>query len=178
MQAICCSGGAKGADTIWGETAAEYGHDVIHFTFDKSRHKIPEGQEYVLSREQLLMADKWLVKAQKTLKRKWPVTNPHVASLLRRNYYQVAHSDSLYAISEIDSCGQVSGGTAWAVQMMIDMKPDLPIWVFDQKISQWYVWKGAWVSCLRPPVPSGTYAGIGSREINESGIEAIRSVYF
>jgi hypothetical protein len=174
---VCVSGGAKGADLLWGEMAAKAGHDVIHLTFRNSRHTIPEGQEYILDDEQLKKADKLLDFANKSLKRKWPVTNPYTASLLRRNYYQVRDSDSLYAVSHLDSYGQVSGGTAWAVQMMIDIHQGSPVWLFDQKVAQWYSWKGSWMPCMKPPCPSGIYAAVGSRDLNQCGEMAIRSLY-
>lgn len=174
---ILLSGGAKGADSLWGECATNTSHDVIHFTFERSNHAIPKGQEYVLSKSQLKYAEQFIIKANKSLHRKWPVSNPHVANLLLRNYYQIMDSESLYAISEFDNYGQVKGGTAWAVQMMIDQHPDCPTWVFDQKTSQWHVWKQRWMPINNPPRPSGIYTGIGSRVLLPSGERAIKALY-
>ena len=51
--------------------------------------------------------------------------------------------------------------------------------MFDQKIRQWFQYEvgTGWVKIERPPIPTGIYAGIGSREIIESGIKAIQKVY-
>lgn len=174
---VCLSGGAKGADLAWGDAATAAGHDVLHFVFAGHRSTAPREQLHFLSREELELAEPHLVKANKRLRRKWPVRNDFVANLLRRNFFQVRHSDSLYAVSHLDRDGMVAGGTSWACAMMIDLHPEAPIFLFDQKVSQWYRWKGAWMPCLQPPVPTGVYAGVGSRDLLPSGEKAIVDVF-
>jgi hypothetical protein len=174
---VCLSGGADGADLAWGTSAAAYGHSVVHWTFRGHRSKASASQIVVLAPDQLLVADPYLEHANLTLKRRWPVANNFVASLLRRNYYQVAWSDSCYAISALDKNGLVKGGTAWATQMFTDMHPDGRCYVFDQNSQQWYQWKGAWCPIIAPPRPTGVYAGIGSRELNPDGERAIMELY-
>ncbi len=174
---VCCSGGALGADLAWGIAAHAAGHDVIHFIFRNHHSTADPKQLHVLTQDQLLVADGHLVKANKTLRRKWPVSNDFVANLLRRNYYQVVYSDSLYAISSFDGYGMVKGGTAWAVQMMIDIHPNAKIYVFDQQVERWFQWKGAWMPSMQPPAPDGLYAAIGSRELTAAGLRAIESIF-
>ena len=177
IENICCSGGALGADAHWGICAQNNGHKVLHFSFPRHKADTQAGEVIVLSKSQLEEADVHLQRANKTLKRKWQVKNPHVTSLLRRNFFQVRWSDSLYAVSSIDGYGFIKGGTAWAVQMMIDMHPGSGIYVFDQNVKQWYQWKGGWTPITKPPKPNGTYAGIGTRDLNFAGTEAISSIY-
>lgn len=178
---ICLSGGAEGADLQFGMVAGSCGHRVFHFIFDGHRSKAPEAEKVVLKAEQLSIADPYLVKANKTLRRKWPVSNPFTANLLRRNYYQVCEASAVYAVSELDDDGLVKGGTSWACQMFIDRFPpgdDLPIYVFDQSLSQWFSWQvGAWEAIDQPPRPSGVWAGIGSRKLNDAGKNAIRNLF-
>lgn len=174
---VCCSGGAIGADTHWGIEAQAHGHSVIHLSFKGHKADTSSGEIITLTHEQLLQADDHLARANKSLRRKWPVSNYHVACLLRRNYFQVAWSDSLYGVSHFDLNGQVDGGTAWAVQMMIDLHPGAPVYVFDQNLKQWFQWKGRWMPIACPPTPSGAYAGVGSRKLKETGREAISALY-
>jgi len=173
---ICLSGGAVGADLQWGMTAGHLGHAVIHFGFNGHRSQAPESEIITLTKAQLAEADPHLEKANKTLNRTWPISDYFISNLLRRNYYQVAWSSSLYAISEIDRRGLVKGGTAWAVQMFIDLHPDGKAYVYDQIKKQWYQWKGAWLPIIHPPLPSGVWAGVGTRKLNDDGKAAIRKL--
>ena len=161
---VCCSGGAVGSDLSWGNAAEAAGHDVIHFVFAGHRSTAKRDQLHYLSRDELAIANDHLAKANKKLQRKWPVRSEFVANLLQRNYYQVLYSGSLYAVSHLDHNGMVAGGTAWAVQMMNDLHPEAPMFLFDQKIRQWYSWKGTWVPVLQPSAPTGVYAAVGSRD--------------
>ncbi len=174
---VCCSGGADGADMAWGDAASAAGHDVMHFIFKGHRSTAPKKQLYTLTKDQLDEANPYLEIANKTLKRNWPVSSYFVASLLRRNYFQIRYSDSLYAISGLDRKGLVKGGTAWAVQMMIDQKPNSKIYLFDQAKNSWFIWKGAWMPSMVPSCPTGVYAAIGSRELAENGRTAIQQVF-
>lgn len=174
---ICLSGGAIGADLLWGMTAGQIGHAVFHFVFEKHDSKAPQSELVVLSHDQLVMADPYLEKANDTLKRRWPANGYFVRSLLRRNWYQVQWASSLYAVSKIEN-GKVDGGTAWAVQMFIDQNNNAPCgcYVYDQIAEVWYKWEGKWVQIDEPPEPSGIWAGIGTRGINTSGKNAVKKL--
>lgn len=175
---ICLSGGADGSDLMWGMCAGKAGHTVYHYIFEGHKSKAPKSELAVLTREQLLVADPFLKIANKTLRRKWPVKNEWVASLLRRNYYQVVHSDAVYAVATIDENGLVTGGTSWATQMFIDRHNGAPCsaYVFDQEDGSWYKWEGVWAPISAPPVPTGVWAGIGTRNLNQTGKDAIRQL--
>ncbi len=49
--------------------------------------------------------------------------------------------------------------------------------VFDQNKNQWFTWKDNTFVPIETPTLSNKFAGIGTREINESGKQAIRDVY-
>lgn len=172
---VCYSGGAQGADLFWGKVAAEFGHEVKHFVFSKHRHRSDDA--IVLTDDLLKEADEYLIEANKTLKRSYPTKNDYVNNLLRRNYYQIKDSDSVYAVSEIKD-NMVQGGTAWAVQMFLDSgKSDC--YVYDQEQQEWFYYEdGNWVLLHgNPPTPSGNYAGIGTRKLNTHGENAIFNVF-
>lgn len=173
MKSICISGGAIGADTVWGNIAKICDYDVIHYIFDG--HKSKEENLVVLTPEQLSVANEHLEIANKTLGRHFPSNSEFVNNLLRRNYYQVVDSDSLYAISTIKD-NKVQGGTAWAVQMFLDMGKT-QCYVYDQVIKEWFSFiNGTWTKIGMPPVPSGIWAGVGTRDINDNGVNAIVEV--
>jgi len=182
---ICLSGGAKGSDAQWGMNAGRDGQSVIHWSFENHKHHVAEQEIVRLTQEQLEVADEHLKLASKTLKRPWPGKRSlTVSSLLRRNWYQVQWAESVYAVSSIDPIKQtVDGGTGWAVQMFLDrfarlaqFEP-LPCYVYDQKQKQWYQWIAGWKPIDGPPKPQGISAGIGTRELSDSGKWAIRNLF-
>jgi len=177
---VCLSGGALGADAAWGDAARLAGHDVIHWVFAGHSNKagVPIKERHVLSQQELLVADDALVMANRRLDRRWPIQNQHVANLLRRNYYQVQWSDACYAISTFEK-GQVKGGTAWATTMFTNrFEGPCPCYVYDQVRRTWTVWDGeGFLEADEVPAPSGTYAGIGTRELNQHGSRAILDLY-
>jgi hypothetical protein len=176
---ICLSGGAKGADLQFGMCAGSAGHRVFHFVFPSYKSAAPVDETVTLCEDQLLIADPFLARANETLGRKWPARNAFTASLLRRNYYQVCEAQSLYAVAAIDEAGIVTGGTSWAVQMFLDRFEDdiRPAYVYDQEVGGWFQWDCGWEAITAPPVPTGVYAGIGSRALNETGKQAIRDLF-
>lgn len=176
MSNICYSGGADGADQMWGVLALYNGHDLIHWSFGKHKknYKFIGGDKvYILSQNELNMADPSLIKANYTLKRQFPTKSLHVNNLLRRNFYQISTSNSVYAVSNIKD-NMITGGTAWAVQMFIDRCIDdnqyNPLYVLNQIDGNWYeydYYSGSWVMAKNVPCPVGIWTGIGTRNLSD-----------
>jgi hypothetical protein len=181
---MCLSGGAKGADAQWGMNAGRDGQSVIHWSFADHQHFVAEQEIVRLTDEQLEIADPFLKAAAKGLKKSYPGSrSAKVKSLLRRNYYQIAWADAVYAVSTIKD-GIVQGGTGWAVQMYLDRHAKiaqfepLQLYVYDQAAEQWFQWIGAWRPLEAPPEkPQGIWAGIGTRDLNDAGKWAIRNLF-
>jgi hypothetical protein len=171
------SGGAVGADLQWGMCAGKAGHQVIHWSFDGHRTDAPAQEVVRIPHDLLILADEHLEIANKTLKRRLSYDKPWIINLLRRNYYQVGNSQSVYAVSTIKK-GMVEGGTAWAVQMYLDLHKDKPeCFVFCQDTNNWYSHQDSqWERIETPPSPSGVWAGVGSRDLTQAGKEAIRKL--
>lgn len=179
---VCISGGAIGADIAWGEIAQNNGHQVIHWSFDTHKPKIKENI-YILTDDQLKVADPFLKQANKSLKRSFPTRSKHVDDLLRRDYWQVVDSDALYIVSWFirdNSLLKINGGSAWAAQIYLDVciaNNKIPnLYMFEQNEELWYCWENKWVQKI-PPTPTGIYAGIGTRDLNLAGLEAIQNIY-
>lgn len=185
---ICFSGGATGADTVFGDCAEAAGHKVVHYTFDGHR-KIGKNA-FKLNMFQLLQADSYLIEANKLLRRKFPTKNPGTDNLLRRNYYQIHDTKRVYAVTDLDETGFPLGGTAWAVIMAMQLDDQPEIFFFSQKQNSWYKFvkiteKGLrknlliiWKKIQKPPRPSDKYTGIGtSKNLTENGIDAIKQLY-
>jgi len=183
--AILQSGGAIGADSMFGVYAKEVGHQVKHFIFKGYNFRIWTDEFVTLSDEELIAADPYVKLANMSLKRRFPTTSNYTNNLLRRNYYQTKDSKVVYAVASLDG-SQVSGGTAWAVQMAIDGYIML-IYLFDMKTNQWYQYFYAGrvfelvlsLDLIRPiHLGAGTvYTGIGSRNLTPAGEQAIEDLY-
>jgi len=177
------SGGAVGSDTQWDIIGKEFGMiNNKHYYFEGN--KTPNGNTPIsinLKNE----ADEKLKAANKILGRKFPTSKEYVNNLLRRNWWQVKNSDAIFAIGTINwdsrqEKGLVEGGTAWAVYMAIS--EGKPVYVFDQNTNVWFEWQynakedTGWIT-TDTPVLTKNFAGIGTRDINEAGKQAIRDVY-
>lgn len=165
------SGGAKGSDTYWGEVGKKYGVESNHYHAIGA--KTPSGNTPI-SEEMLKEADPHLKKANETLKRTYPTSNEYVNNLLRRNWQQVKNSDAVFAVGHLVR-GIVEGGTGWAVQMAIDNGK--PVYVFDQVRNKWYKNINSKWSESEVPILTKNFAGIGTRELNDTGRKAIEAVY-
>lgn len=183
---VCLSGGASGADYAWGLAAQNANHNVIHWSFQGHRTSDPSST-IVLSKAKLEIANSFLERANQNLKRKWPTSNQFVNNLLRRNYYQIQDVDAVYAVSNLEESKtmlNISGGTAWACQMYVDHwlydRDDFDqckLFLFDQRSCKWLSWKWGWEEIKFPPTPLGVYAAIGTRELNDAGLNAICRAY-
>lgn len=189
---VMYSGGARGADLLWGEIASKEGHHVIHFVFKGHGTKAPKEQQEMLSDEELIRADKHLIEANKVLKRTFPTTNDYTNNLLRRNVYQVFFTQSLYAVAGIDfDTGNLMGGTAWATQVFKNAWGGVwdssrengngGCYCFNVNDNHWYSWDYhnlKWKEIERPPTPSGNWTGIGtSRYLTDEAKQAMKNLF-
>jgi hypothetical protein len=175
---LCLSGGADGADLQWGMCAGLLGHKVIHWSYAGHRTFAPTMEVVELNDSQLAEANPFIELASKSLSKQVP-KKPWVKKLIQRNYYQIAWSGSIYAITDIVD-GVPQGGTAWAIQMYLDRTNiKHQCYVYDQARASWCVWVGGdevWCRIDAPPQPSGIWAGVGSRNLLVNGKQAIRNL--
>ena len=174
---ICHSGGATGADTYFEILGEEYGVLTKAYSYKTLSHKSLNKVE--ISEMDFIEGIEMIEIAKKALKRK---TNPKFMPLLSRNWQQVKNAKEIFAISEIMykiDFEHVAGGTGWAVQMAIDNKK--VVFVFDQNQNVWFKWsytKSKFIALKNPPkITKTNFAGIGSRNIKENGIQAIKNLY-
>ena len=176
-QRVVHSGGAKGADKAWEDLSRGFATPV-HYQVEGQ--PTPHGNTDV-SKGEAAEADQHLRKANETLGRDLDKVKEYTKNLFRRNWSQVKNSDAVYAITNgFDAPNIVSGGTGWAVQMAIDNGK--PVYIFDQsgRSGNWQQWNydtGQFEYISKPPVPPQNFAGIGTRKINQRGVDAIKTVY-
>jgi predicted NAD-dependent protein-ADP-ribosyltransferase YbiA (DUF1768 family) len=129
----------------------------------------------------------------------------YAGGLVRRDYLQAKNSDGVFAISDIIRPGEkgkeittkdgkkirysnrtqksiVDGGTGYAVQMAFNLGK--PVYVFHQGSNVDNVTKVGWYKLTDKgfvktdtPLLTEEFAGIGTRQINEAGKQAIADLY-
>ena len=182
------SGGAKGGDMIWDSIGKEFGvTNHNHYTTKYFDNLSPE-QQSELSK-QYLQTVKWLGRGVVN-------SETYAGKLVRRDMIQANNSDAIFGVTELVKPGIngrkgynnktnhsiPEGGTGYAVTRGI--LTNKPTFVFNQSDNYgneigWYKWdnKSNDFVKVETPILTKNYAGIGSQEINELGIQAIKDVY-
>jgi hypothetical protein len=183
----CHSGGAQGSDSNFEKIGEEFGVKTRAYSYKTKYHTSPNKVE--ISEEDYLEGVQMIKKANLTLQR---YGIHKYMNLLARNWSQVKYSNQVFAIGTIIDTGKkclkgyqnkskyqiVAGGTGFAVQMAIDSMKD--VYVFEQNREKWFRWSFnalRFVEVQSPKISVQDFAGVGTREINESGILAIKNLY-
>lgn len=191
---VCYSGGAEGADLEWKVYAKQAGHTTID-VLPKGKpasNGTPADKNLEIQGHHSLRADAHLKLANRYLKRRYPTASTFVNNLLRRNYFIITNVDRVYAVGWLNgnpentktALRDIDGGTAWGCRLYIthrfnEMRHS-ELYFYDQTTRRWWEYKlgDTWKAIENlPPKPSGRYAGIGSRKIEEWGIDAIEELY-
>ena len=185
------SGGALGSDSIWDNIGKEFGviNHRHYYHGERSEYNAPLGNVEITTEDY----EEGRYKVAQAAKRNWGYQYSSMKDdRLVRNWSQVKYSDSIFAIGTIVQPGEkvfpnqkndtrlatnptVTGGTGYAVGMAIN--EDKPVHVFDQTKNSWYTWDGENFVQEETPILTKDFAGIGTREINNVGKQAIRDVY-
>lgn len=176
MNYTCHSGGCPGSDMFWENEANNYGVTTIAYSF--YGHTQQGKNRKILERPELDEGFEAVKIASKGIGRNPNVRWPYVKNLICRNWFQVKNSDAIFAVGKFINRKIVSGGTGWAVQMGIDNKK--PIFFFDQENNNWNKFnyeKEEFEVIDYVPKLTQNFAGIGTRELQENGKDAIREIY-
>lgn len=174
---ICNSGGAQGSDSVFGNECLKRNIQVIDWSFEG--HNTKSKSIKILTKEELEEGFEHIKVANKTLKRNIYRLSPYVKNLLSRNWYQVLNSEAIFAVGNLtEDLKFVEGGTGWCVQAAIDNRK--PTYVFEQNLNFWFKYSYVFhrfIQMHTDPKLTKTFAGVGTREINENGINAINRLF-
>jgi len=176
MKYTCYSGGAKGSDSYFEYESIKNNIDVVAFSFDG--HDTETENVYILNKNQLKEGFKHIEIANLRLKRNINNLPKYIKNLISRDWFQVKMSDCIFAVGYLDVDNNVKGGTGYAIACAIDNKK--PIYLFEQSSIIWYyynyntnnfdIFEGI-------PILTKKFAGIGTRDINKYGINAIKELF-
>ena len=168
------SGGAKGAETAFGEMASRFGLSEVNFTFDGHRQERTVGS-YKLSPRELAAGDVSLVYVSKRLSRSYNAEGGLIRRVLQTLWHMVSRSQQVFVVGVIQADGTVVGGTGWSVELARMWNKDL--WVFDQDQDRWFRWNGEAWAPGEPQIRSIHFCGTGTRYLKENGRAAIRQLF-
>jgi hypothetical protein len=165
------SGGAYGADTLFGLIGKEHGMHTYHYKSNDD-NKVSyllakDGQKAeILTDAQIQEGLLHAQAAASALGRSMPA-NAYAQKLLARNWYQIKrtmdNNGAVYAIAKIKG-HYVEGGTGYAVAMAVEN--NVPVYVFDYTKEAWYErGENSWTKLKSAPPLTKDFAGIGSRNI-------------
>ena len=185
---VCHSGGAEGSDTVWENKGANYGVKTKAYSYKTKYHTTENKVE--ISDSDYEEGVKAIQLANRSLNR---YGIHRFMNLLARNWAQVKYSDEVFAIGTIVLPGKkgskgfynksqfevVDGGTGYAC--MCAVNNNRPLYVFDQDKDKWFRWSYTslkFIEVTKPlKISYENFAGIGTREIKQNGINAIQEIY-
>lgn len=163
------SGGASGAETIFGETAEKLGVNEVNFTFDGHVQGRSRGA-HPLTEQELAAGEVSLAYVSRRLRRGYGEGNM-IRRVLQSLWHQVSRAQQVFVIGAIQEDGTVTGGTGWSVELARMWNKRL--WVYDQDKECWFRWNGEdWVSGT-PVLDATEFCGTGTRYLLPSGRRAI-----
>ncbi len=166
------SGGLKGAETVFGETAEKYAVNEVIFSF--AGHKLNrEKNTVILSEEELERGDISMELASRMMHRTYYETEK-IRKVLQSIFHMVNSGHQVFVIGSIQEDGSVKGGTGWAVQLAKIF--NRPLHVFDQPREQWFTWKDGWQED-QPRIKYDTFVGSGTRYLSDAGRNAIEQLF-
>jgi hypothetical protein len=190
------SGGAVGADSVFGMHAEQYGITEQHYSYRGHENCRSRGR-VILSEEQLAAADPDLLSVLSPTVSAVDQRREPVWRFWQRDWYQVLHTDEVFVVTKdidrfLDLSGPPAEGAAVAVAVAIQRRQRCQrVFAFDQGKKRWFRWlrdeavlDPADALAAFEPVDDGgvhirgkDFTGIGTRTINEPGIKAITDLF-
>ena len=170
------SGAAEGAETIFGMCAEKWG--LTEWNYSYPGRKVARSRGIVLlDPKELKMGDvSWLYLTNR-MNRQYKQTD-EFKKLLQTIWHQVSPAAEVFAVGVILPDNTVKGGTGWAVELAKHLKK--PLHAFDQSVNKWFFWKESddrWLEVDPPQISYTRFAGAGTRDLTDSGKEAIESLF-
>lgn len=167
------SGGAKGAETVFGELAERYGLQEINFSFEGHLQERGRGRKLLTERE-LAAGDVSLLYVSRRLKRGYSKEGM-IRKVLQTIWHQVSWSDQVFVIGMIQEDDTVVGGTGWAVELARMWRKNL--WVYDQERRAWFRWlNDEWAPGV-PVIEAARFCGTGTRNMGDEATQVVEELY-
>ena len=173
-ECILYSGGANGAEQVFGEMAEKYGLDEVNYSFEGHQLARTRGVR-MLTQEELNLKDVSMTYVSRLMHRDYSRA-PLFRKVLQTICWQVSSGHEVYVVGSILDDGTVKGGTGWGAEFA--KLCNKPLYVFDQVKDGWFFWnKEQWERCDEPTITHSHFAGTGTRFLEENGRTAIAVLF-
>ena len=169
------SGGAPGAEALFGENAERWGVQEVNFSFE-GHTTIRERGLKLLNGKELMTGDVSLAYVGKLMNREYRDT-PFFRNVLRSIWHQVNDGQQIFVVGTINDDGTVKGGTGWGAEFA--KLCNKPLYVFEQSVGAWMHWRdSAFHRCETPPsITEKDFTGTGTRQLEDNGKQAITELF-
>ena len=167
------SGGAQGAESLFGQMAEKYGLAEVNYTFEG--HSIDRTRGIrVLTQEELVRKDVSLTYVSKLLNRRFTDATK-MRKVLQTIMYQVDSGLEVFVVGTLQEDGTVKGGTGWGAEFAKICNK--PLYAFGQVRDSWFKWQqGKWEPIEAPVITQTHFAGTGTRFLEDNGRKAIEDL--
>ena len=173
-ECILFSGGARGSEAAFGETAEQSGIEEVNFTFDGHLIERDRGRR-VLNHEELKNGDVSLEYVSRLMNRRY-TTSPTFRRILQSIWYQINNGQEIYVVGGILDDKTVKGGTGWGAEFA--KLCNKPLHVFDQSQDAWFKWnQQEWERGDDPVISHTHFTGTGTRNLEDNGRAAIQGLF-
>ncbi len=173
-ECILYSGGARGAEAVFGKLAEEFGLEEVNYSFEGHQSERARGVR-MLTSEELALKDVSLTYVSRLMNRKY-TSAPLFRKVLQSICWQVSSGHEVFVVGAVMDDHTVKGGTGWGAEFAKICNK--PLFVFDQARSSWYKWeKNQWQSTDTPVISHRHFTATGTRFLEENGEKAIRTLF-
>ncbi|MFW5792617.1 MAG: hypothetical protein ACOCVU_08110 [Desulfohalobiaceae bacterium] len=171
---ILYSGGARGAEALFGSLAERYGLQEVNYSFEGHRLERSRGVR-VLTSEELVEKDVSISYVSRIMHRSFSRA-PIFRKVLQSICWQVASGHQVFVVGEILEDDTVKGGTGWGAEYAKICNK--PLYVFDQARDGWFSWdREQWAPAAPPLITHRHFTGTGTRFLEENGTKAISGLF-
>ena len=180
-------GGESVTNAQAGQIAAEIGHQISTLTYPGSGLDDSTEHQHELDMDHLKEANRYLLRANKSMHRSWPRRQLSADNALRRDSWIARWSHQIYMFglfTQDASLLKINTDIAWTAQIYIDrflydQEPwDLcELYLFDMKSESWWQWKQQWQRIESVPQPSGVYTIMGQDKLTNAGKAALKALF-
>ncbi len=167
------SGAHSGAEAEFGRCAERWGINEVNFSFEG--HVMERNKNIkMLSDHDLQMGDVSMEIVSKRMGRFFGNAEK-IRRVLQSIFHIVNNGHDIFAVGLILPDNTVKGGTGWGIELGKFF--NRPTHVYDQEQKAWFSWiNGEWVAST-PTVQSKSFAGLGTRFLNDDGRQAIAELF-
>lgn len=169
------------------ERAIAAGHAVANIVYPGDGLNEELRNNYAVGDRHLLDANRYLLRANKSMHRSWPRQGMATDNALRRDLYLVRWTERVYLFglfTQDASLLKIHTDVAWAAQIyvdrfMYDQEPfDLcELYMFDMKSECWWLWRRQWAMIASVPSPHGVYTVLGKDRLTTPGKAALAGLW-